>query len=121
MEEQQIIQINAEEILNKAEEMKNIGYRLVAVSCSQKGSYEISYSFDKNLDFVTFRIVADENTEIESISKIYSYAFLYENEIRDLFGVKLINIPVDFEGKLYRIKKETPFKIPTVENPEVQK
>lgn len=121
MLEQQIIEINAKELTDRVRDKKQSGYRLVAISCTSKDGFEMSYSFDKEFDFVTFRILGDESTELESISQFYSYAFLYENEISELFGVKINNIPIDFEGKLYRIKKETPFKIKTVESPEVTK
>ncbi|MBS4917269.1 MAG: hypothetical protein KHZ93_06810 [Clostridiales bacterium] len=45
-----------------------------------------------------------------SISNIYEPAFLYENEITDLFGVPIQLISPDYKGKLYRIEQQTPFK-----------
>ena len=51
-----------------------------------------------------------QDTEIMSISNIFEPAFLYENEIVDLFGVKINLISIDYQGQLYRIEKQTPFK-----------
>ena len=45
-----------------------------------------------------------------SISNIYGPAFLYENEITDLFGVPIQLISPDYKGKLYRIEQPTPFQ-----------
>ena len=44
-----------------------------------------------------------------SITACYPYAFRYENEMKELFGVKIKSIHPDYQNKLYRIKAETPF------------
>lgn len=111
MEEQKIKQISSEEIVAQTLELKNAGYRLVAISCTSKDGIELSYSFDKDFDFIHLRINMDDSTEIESISSLYNYAFLYENEIKELFGVKVNNIALDFNDKLYRIPVKTPFNM----------
>lgn len=110
MEEQKIISIPAEAILAEASNMKGQGYRLAAISCTNKNGLELSYSFEKNYDFINLRINMDYETELESISCLYPFAFLYENEIVELHGAKINNIAVDFKDKLYRISTETPFK-----------
>jgi ech hydrogenase subunit D len=43
-----------------------------------------------------------------SISNIFFPAFLYENEMKDLFGVKINNIVLDFNGNLYKVAQKTP-------------
>ena len=48
--------------------------------------------------------------EIMSISNIYAPAFLYENEIQDLFGIKVKLMTLDYEGNLYRIEHKKPFQ-----------
>lgn len=111
MEEQKIIKISPDEILAETVDLKNAGYRLVAISCVNKDGIELSYSFDKDYDFVHLRVNVDYDTEIESVSCFYQYAFLYENEIKELFGVKIKNITVDFNDNLYRISVKTPFNM----------
>lgn len=107
--EQVIKTITPGELVANALHLKNDGYRLVAISCTTTDALEVTYSFDKEYDFVNLRLVVDTETEIDSISTIYSYAFLYENEIKELFGAKITNIAVDFKDKLYRIPVKTPF------------
>ncbi|MHC1721858.1 MAG: NADH-quinone oxidoreductase subunit C [Aminipila sp.] len=111
MGEQNIRKISSDEILAETITLKGAGYRLVAISCTNKEGLELSYSFDKDYDFINLRINMDYDTEIESISCIYNYAFLYENEIAELFGAKIKNIAVDFKDKLYRLSVETPFNM----------
>ena len=51
-----------------------------------------------------------EDQEISSITSIFPCAFIYENEMHDLFGIQIKMINIDFEGKLYRTAIEAPFK-----------
>lgn len=104
-----INQILPNELLSETLKLKNEGYRLVAISCTDKDGAEISYSFDKEYDFINLRLNIDYDAEIESISLIYPYSFLYENEIKELFGVNIKNISIDFNDNLYRIAVKTPF------------
>jgi ech hydrogenase subunit D len=50
--------------------------------------------------------------EVQSITCIYWNAFLYENEIHDLFGIPITNIAIDYRGTLYRTRIPTPFGLP---------
>lgn len=117
---QNIIEVRTDELLDKAVLMKDQGYRLVAITCTYKEGFEITYSFDKNYDFINYRIHVDRDAEILSISHIFFSAFLYENEMKDLFGVKIKNIVIDYDGGLYRVARKTPFS-PEVSEKEEQK
>lgn len=109
MGQQTIKTISAHDLLADSLRLKNDGYRLVAITCTNKDGMELSYSFDKNYDLLTLRFVTDTKEEIESISIVYPYSFLYENEIKELFGVKIKDITVDFNNSLYKIPVKTPF------------
>ncbi len=107
--EQQIKIILPNELLAETIHLKNEGYRLVAISSTYKEGLELSYSFDKEYDFLNLRIETDTETEIDSISSLYSYAFLYENEIKELFGANIKDITIDFNNNLYKIPVKTPY------------
>ncbi len=111
MEQQIIKMILPNELLAETLHLRNDGYRLAAISCTNKDGMELSYSFDKDYDFLNLRFVIDTDIEIESISCIYFYAFLYENEIKELFGVKIKDILMDFKDNLYKISVKTPFNM----------
>ncbi len=86
-------------------------WRLVQIcAVSVEGGYEMSYSFCKDYRMVTLRLNLKEDETVASITPIYACAFLQENEAAELFGVKIENINLDYESKLYRIDVETPFK-----------
>jgi ech hydrogenase subunit D len=46
-------------------------------------------------------LVPGDNSRVPSISSIYACAFLYENEMHDLFNIKVEGMKVDFHGNLY--------------------
>jgi ech hydrogenase subunit D len=109
MGEQIIKMISAGDLLAEVLNVKNEGYRLVAITCTNKDGLELSYSFDKDYELVTLRFVTDCETEISSVSIMYPYSFLYENEIKELFGANIRNINLDFNNTLYKIPVKTPF------------
>lgn len=116
MSQQTIKMISAGELLAETLRIKNDGYRLVAITCTSIGgieansSMELSYSFDKDYELVTLRLIIDTEEAITSISIMYPYSFLYENEIKELFGVKIKDISIDFNNTLYKIPVATPFQ-----------
>jgi ech hydrogenase subunit D len=97
-------------------------YRLVQIGCSTlENAYELNYTFDKDYQFKNLRITVAPGEEIPSISAIYANAFLYENEIHDLFGVAIKNISIDYGGTLYRTAIKAPFSVGNVKHPEPPK
>jgi ech hydrogenase subunit D len=110
MEKQTLNVIDPKELLNEVSKLKADRYRLVAITCTNKEGMELSYSFDREYDFITYRFVIEPTVEIESVSSLYPYAFLYENEIKELFGVIIKNISFDFQNNLYIIPVKTPFQ-----------
>lgn len=114
-ESQTITSIASEELTGSVENFKNSGYRLVQMCCTYKDGLEITYTFEKDNVLNNLRLNITPDTEVESIGGIYSYAFLYENEMKDLFGVKIAHMAVDFKGRLYQTAVDTPFA-PAKEN-----
>lgn len=110
-ETQEIIQIKLDELTNKAQSLMTEGYRLVQICCTKVAEeLVIDYTFDKDYKFLGLRLQLPlENPELPSISKIYFAAFTYENELHDLFGIKINGLVLDFGGKFYRKEEEKPF------------
>lgn len=84
MIETKLVEINVNELLDKISEVQKQNYRLVCISCTAGQEYEITYSFDKELSLLNFRVKVTAETEIPSISSLYGCSFIYENEIKDL-------------------------------------
>ena len=107
----EIIPIEMDQFLSTVIQFKMDHMRLVQICASRlPGQYELSYCFARDLDMWTLRLVVDEDAPVPSITQMYPCAFLQENETAELFGVKIQNIEHDYNGRLYRIDRETPFK-----------
>jgi ech hydrogenase subunit D len=121
-EPQEIISVEKDALLGAVSDLFAQGYRMVQIGCTTlENAYELNYSFDKDYHFKNLRITAQKEDEIQSISVIYPNAFLYENEIHDLFGLKIKNISIDYKGTFYRTAIKTPFSIENLPKPEPAK
>ena len=90
-------------------EMNQNNARLVQICCTKTDGFELTYSFDINNNVTHIRLIINEDQEIESVSDLFKPAFLYENEMKDLFGVKINNVSPDFQGEFYKLSKQAPF------------
>ncbi len=135
-EPQEIREIPLSALLENVQRMHSSGWRLVQICCTRlPGDHEVNYSFDKGPmakddaaapvqrpaaegapmeqpapRFVTLRVrLPLEKPELPSVSSFYWSAFLYENEMHDLFDVSVKGMAVDFHGKLYTTAVPAPY------------
>ncbi|MEI6785238.1 MAG: NADH-quinone oxidoreductase subunit C [Verrucomicrobiota bacterium] len=109
--DQTIQTITLEALLEKVGEMRQQGYRLVQIGATRLPEHvELTYSFDRDIRLTNlrFQVLAAE-ARVPSISSIYWCAFLYENELHDLFNVQVDGMAVDFHGHLYETTVKFPF------------
>lgn len=107
----EVTQLNLSTVQKTAADMKKEGYRLVVVTCTPNGeNYDITYSYDKETQLKHFRITLPEESEVPSICPSYSGAFVYENEIHDLYGFRFKGMTIDFKGTFIRTTVPYPFK-----------
>ena len=113
IEVQKIEDVTLDGLVSRVQQMSQEGYRLVQICATKLSAFELQYSFDKNYEFVSLRLMIDSpDKEIESVSAIYLAAFLYENEIHDLFGLKFKGMAIDYKGNFYRVAKKAAFAEP---------
>jgi len=105
---QEFIDIEKVDLLNKTLDMKNDGYRLAQICALM--DMTLMYSFVKDEDLITLRFNAGHPEPVESISCLYPFAYIYENEMKDLFGINIVNINLDFKGNFYQTAVKTPFR-----------
>lgn len=111
-EEQTIIDVALENLTREVERVHADGYRLVQIGCTDLGgSYEVNYSFDKGYQFKNLRLTIGPEAEVPSISGIYWGAFVYENEMHDLFGIPVTGMNIDFKGTFIKTAEKYPFSV----------
>ena len=119
MENQEIREISYHELVQNSLQIKAKNYRLVQICTTRTPEgFELSYSFAKEYEMLTLRFHILEDDEISSISTVFPPAFLYENEMKDLFGIKIKYIAIDYKGHFYDIKGKTPYEINSDEEGE---
>ena len=112
MEPQTITPITVGEVVTKAEQAKKDGNRLVQIGCTKiEDNFEIIYVYDRDYKLTNYRITVKQDDEIPSISSVYFGAFVYENEIHDLYGIHVKGINIDFKGTFYKTAIKHPFSV----------
>lgn len=104
--------ITIAELLPEVIAIRKRGMRVCQICAAWvNAQFELSYSFanDGNYLLLTLRVVIDKDVAVPSITPIYPSAVFYENEMKELFGVKVENISTDYRDKFYRIEEKTPF------------
>jgi ech hydrogenase subunit D len=98
-------------LLERAQRMKNEGWRLVQACCTRLvADQEVNYSFDLDGRLLTVRVRVPMNEpEIPSLSPFFASAFLYENEMHDLFGITVRGMSVDYKGHFFTTMVPTPY------------
>lgn len=92
-------------------EKQRAGYRLAQICATAfEGYNEIIYSVVDGYKFENYKTIVPIDTEINTISDFFPSAMLYENEMKELFDVKIKSINPDYDNKLYRIAVKAPFK-----------
>lgn len=98
--------IERDRLPEKARELSGQGYRLVQMmGTARKDDIEILVSFDKAYDLKNYRmLVPRSDLTLPSITGSILGALSYENELQDLFGIKVTDLAIDYEGKFLRTK-----------------
>ena len=108
--EQNFTPVELSQLQTKVKDLKAEGYRFgQACATVVDDNFEIIYSFDKDYQLVNLRLVISQGDEVESITGVYWPAFIYENEMHDLFGIQFNHMELDYEGNFFKVAEPTPW------------
>jgi NADH:ubiquinone oxidoreductase subunit C len=95
-------EISKDQLLSETQKFAGLGYRFVTTSCVDlgEGNLDVLYHFDKDSVLQNLRIKAKRGEEVPSISKIYLCAVLIENEMKELFGLNVAGMAIDYGGHM---------------------
>ncbi len=111
--------ITIEELFARCAALRFEGWRLVQIGCTAlPGGAELNYTFDKSYEFLNLRVRCNQGDAIPTIQTVYECAFIYENEIAELFAINITDMPVDFKGQFYKTAQFAPFACRTPEPEE---
>jgi ech hydrogenase subunit D len=95
--------ITAERLIPETTRLKDEGYRLVTLTGDTlpEETFQIIYTFDRNYELVHLVLSIPAGQIVPSISPVYWAAFLVENELQDLFGLRFQGLALDYERTLF--------------------
>ena len=111
IEPQPVTVIDRSELPITAKELSGKGYRLVQI-CATTGdeTLEVTYSFDRGYSLTNLRTILQKSDPVmPSITGSYLAAFTYENELQDLFGIRVTDVAINYNGNFYHTAIKTPF------------
>lgn len=111
--EQSFSILDAKDLKSFAQNRKADGWRYVqTLAVNTESGIDVLYSFMKGalLENHTVKAVGKGDV-LDSITDSYLEAFVWENEIHDLFGVSFKDIALDFEGTFYAVAQAEPMTI----------
>lgn len=97
-----VTEITSVQLLGEVQNICMEGYRFVTITCVETGdsAFDLIYHFDLDTNLKNFRLKVAPGEDVPSISRIIFSAILVENEIKELFGVNVTNIAIDYGGRL---------------------
>lgn len=102
--------IPVESLVEQVRAKRKAGCRLVQIGATKlPEAVELTYSFDLNNQLSNLRVQVAPEAHVPSVSSVFWCAFLYENEIHDLFNVHVEGMAVDFHGTFYQTSVKFPF------------
>lgn len=95
-------EISLHDLLHEVQYMQYDGCRFITATCvdNNNDTLDVLYHFDKDYELLNLRLTIPKGSSIPSISKIYFCAMLVENEMKELFGLNVENMAIDYGGHL---------------------
>jgi ech hydrogenase subunit D len=94
------VEIEASQLREKCQECIDQGMRFITSTClDREDHFEIYYHFDHKLEEVNLHFTIAKGESIPTVTDIVKCAFLAENEIQDMFGIKVEGLQIDYAGK----------------------
>lgn len=113
--------MDAEALLSQVGRLKAEGFRLLMINATPLPSpqadgaaVELTWSFAKGARLEHLRERVPAGAQVPSVGRHYASAFLYENELGELFGVEVTGLEVDFKGGLYQTSTKVPFSVKAI-------
>lgn len=90
-----------ETVVGAVQDLVRRGLRFETITCyDHEDSFELLYTFVEDLQLTHLRLRTPHGSVVPSVSGVCFPAFLVENEVKELFGVPIEGIVIDYGGHL---------------------
>ena len=107
---QEFIPLELDQLHREAAVLKTEGWRFIQThAVNTDNGIDLYYSFMRDGKVVNYRIAGvTKDKAVPSITDFFLAAFVFENEARELFGVDMRDIAIDFAGAMYAPAQSEP-------------
>jgi NADH:ubiquinone oxidoreductase subunit C len=121
-ETHEIDNVTTNSLLTAVDSLLLDGWRIIQIlAISTTEGYEINYSFGGGYAMKTLRLRVGPKEAVPSITSYYAAAAFYENEMRDLFGVRIQRIHPDWHADLMGEKVHGAFSKVRIQGTSVER
>ena len=94
------VEVTRDTLLQEVANKRHQGFRFVTVTCTDLGDkFDIIYHFDKDYVLHNVRLALAKDAALPSASGIFFAAVVVENELKDLFGINVTDLAIDYGGR----------------------
>ncbi|MFQ3676854.1 MAG: NADH-quinone oxidoreductase subunit C [Fimbriimonadaceae bacterium] len=95
-----VVKVAAGDLRQTMSALKSQGFRFLTTSCLDLGDqFGIYYHMDRDLELVHYYVELPKDQPVDSVSDIFPGGFVAENEMRDMFGVKVEGLTLDYGSR----------------------
>lgn len=114
--EAQFVPTSLDRLLERAQDFKSKGWRFVQCCATRTGDslFELLYTFtdDSTQEIASLRVSSvGPADEVPSVGGLFPCAFMFENEMHDLFGINIVGITLDYRGGFYHLHIPAPMAL----------
>ncbi len=108
--ESEFVPLALDQLHHEAAVLKTEGWRFIQThAVNTDDGVDLYYSFMKDERVVNYRLEGVKpNQPVPSITDLFLAAFVFENEARELFGIDMRDIALDFAGAMYAPAEQAP-------------
>lgn len=96
-------EIKKKDLLTEVKKFADAKARFVTAVCSDLGDkLQVTYYFNYSpgMEMNALQMIVGKDEDVPSVTGIYLTAVLNENEMKELFGLKVKDIAIDFGGRM---------------------
>ena len=111
--------VDSTSVVDRARAMRDGGWRFSQLCGTViDGGVEVMYTFERDIEMVNLLAECRNGSAISSITEVFPAAFVFENELQDLFGLTVEGISIDYGGSMYRLAVPSPMNPDAAAAPE---
>ena len=97
--------VGVDTLVEEVGRLQKQGSRFATATGLDEGDhFEVIYHFVLNQQLTNLRLAVPKDQTVPSISQVFPGAFLIENEMKELLGIQVTGISVDYGGKLFKLE-----------------